>query len=457
MRRSRTLWVTALASLSVAVSACGSDEPSPQATGATPIPSASATASGSVAPSTAPRNEPGLSSIALASTDPAGKPLEHGADQADLSGDGNVLAYRTPPEDARSEAKDSAPASILVRDLRGDSVVAACTSEKGEAANGACDSPSLSRDGRYVVFASEASNLSPDDRNAESDVFRKDLRSGEVVLISDGGKNEVSTSPTVSADGSTVAYLADGQVWVKDLTGDSVTLVSRTADGTPGDAESKGPKISADGSKVAFRSRAANLAGKPRHDGGDVLVATIGTGKIVKLEKLLRLRLPRSNFVGEYTAPSADGARIAYTVLDTAADDEDSEASTTNRAGVYVADLNKTTVIHTVRTKKSAIDREAGCARLSDDGKYLAYCTFRNARKATKGGDGFVVYLADLGGDNVAMMSGAVTGTQSPDARSEAISADGRVVIFRSDNPQRGVEAQITKSNRQYFVARPAL
>lgn len=467
MRTTRSLWPAPAVSLVLLLSACGgSDETPDQASGSTPptaSPGPSASASSSAKPSAAATAVPnlGLPTIALASTDSDGRPAAFGAAQAALSGDGNFLAYRTPADDVTPTPAAGTLKTIQVRDLRATTVVAACTTEKGDAANGDCGAPSLSNDGRYIAFESTASNLTSEDKDPNLDVFRKDLRTGEVTLVAGDKRTATSRSgsPSISADGRTVAFVSDQQIYVQDLGSAAVTLVSRTVANQPGDAESSAPKISADGSTVVFRSRATNLVDKVRYDAGDVLVATVRTGKIVDLEKRLRLRLPRFNFILGYSAPTRLGGRIAYSVgIDTLEDDDDGsiEASTTDKSGVFVADLNKATVIHTVRTATGAVDKEAGCEALSADGRHLAYCTFRTTRKGTKESNGYGAYLADLDDDRTHLMSGAPKGTKSPDARPEAISVDGSVVIFRSDNRQRGVEAEIKQYQRQYFVARPA-
>src|SRR5439155_15823656 len=73
----------------------------------------------------------------------------------------------------------------------------------------------ISADGRYVAFASTASNLVPDDTNgdathSENDVFVHDLRSGRtqrVSVSSDGAQANGNSGPTsLSADGRYVAF-----------------------------------------------------------------------------------------------------------------------------------------------------------------------------------------------------------------------------------------------------------
>lgn len=494
MRRLRTLPAVGAVCLSVLLGACGGSEepedqaassPQPQSTpSASASPSASPSASATPAVSVDPAAR-GLSTITLGSIDAEGRPAEFGASKAALSGNGDFLAYQTlatAPTDKRSTA------ILLVRDLRNNTVVPACTSAEGEPANGGCESPSLSDDGQFVVFESTATNLVPEDTSPNADVYRKDLRSGAIVLVSSAAKNGgayFSSAPSTSADGRVVAFVSEApldpahpiagpvpalpnpegsalpdprparQIYVKNLDTGLTTLVSRNAAGKPGDDSSAGPKISADGTTVAFSTAADNIVGKGRQGTSQVLIAKTATGKVVGLEKLLRLRLPKFNFVLEYSTPTRFGGRIAYSVgIDTFDDDEDgsTEASTSSNEGVFVADLNRGTVVHTVRTATGSIDRQAGCAALSADGKHLAYCTFVKKTKAL--GSGYQAYVAEVDGNTLRLMSGPPRGTKDPDARPEAVAAGG-AVVYRSANPQRGVDAEIAK-NRQMFVARPA-
>jgi Tol biopolymer transport system component len=134
----------------------------------------------------------------------------------------------------------------------------------GDAASGA---PRVSADGRYVVFASEATNLiaggSPP---GVRQVYRVDRQTGEVIRVSQtpGGTpgDGPSGDPVVSADGRHVAYptlaqnltiCANGiqQIARTDVVTGETDCVSR---GTPGPASaaSSQPTISGDGNLVAF-------------------------------------------------------------------------------------------------------------------------------------------------------------------------------------------------------------
>jgi Tol biopolymer transport system component len=143
----------------------------------------------------------------------------------------------------------------------------------GTEANNQNTMPSISADGRYVAFRSNATNLvAPATSNFQ--IFRKDLQTGEVKLVSckaDSTQgNNASSYPSMSADGRYVAFASyatnllsvatsSQQVFRKDLQTGEVKLVSCTAAGTQGSAESGAPSMSPDGEYVAFASKAPNL------------------------------------------------------------------------------------------------------------------------------------------------------------------------------------------------------
>ena len=72
--------------------------------------------------------------------------------------------------------------------------------------------PSISDDGRYVVFASDISNLVPNDTNGMRDIFVHDRTTGQTVRVNvaDGGAqaNFASDAPVISGDGSVISFLS---------------------------------------------------------------------------------------------------------------------------------------------------------------------------------------------------------------------------------------------------------
>ena len=77
--------------------------------------------------------------------------------------------------------------------------------------NGASSSPLLTYDGRFVVFASRASDLVNNDTNAVQDIFVRDLFAGTTLLVTmnqagTASANATSSKPILGADGRTVLF-----------------------------------------------------------------------------------------------------------------------------------------------------------------------------------------------------------------------------------------------------------
>ena len=136
--------------------------------------------------------------------------------------------------------------------------------------------PVVSADGRFVAFASRATNLVARDRNKSFDVFLYDVETGAVTLVSraaaGGAANGASLTPAISADGRFVAFQSDASdmacardcrpasedinllpdVFIFDRITGQISPVSLGRRG-PWMEESAAPAIDASGAVVAFR------------------------------------------------------------------------------------------------------------------------------------------------------------------------------------------------------------
>ena len=118
---------------------------------------------------------------------------------------------------------------------------------------------SVSADGRYVAFQSFASDLVLDDGNGTGDVFVRDLRTGITIRasvdIQGGDSNAVSFTPSISADGRYVVFdslasdlvAGDGNlvrdVFVRDLQAGTTIRASVDMGGGDPNADSSEPSI----------------------------------------------------------------------------------------------------------------------------------------------------------------------------------------------------------------------
>lgn len=197
----------------------------------------------------------------------------------DLSRDGRVVAYCTrEPSSVLLDAGDFTDVFVVPLDGSAPIQIGSAT-PAGLPGNGESAKCSLSADGRWLVFTSLASDLVPGDVNDRQDVFLRDLWHGTTELVSvasDGNQADrpcdiSDTGRVVSDDGRFVVFHSratqlvpgdgnwDEDVFVRDRLLGLTLCASAAPAGTPGDGESLGGVLSADGSRVAFSSRASDL------------------------------------------------------------------------------------------------------------------------------------------------------------------------------------------------------
>src|SRR5207248_10419230 len=101
---------------------------------------------------------------------------------------------------------------VFVRDRFGFTTTRVSTSASGGEADYFSQTPSISVDGRYIAFSSIATNLIPNDTNNVFDVFVKDRLTGGIkrASISGGGSqgNSSSQGNSISADGRYVGFVS---------------------------------------------------------------------------------------------------------------------------------------------------------------------------------------------------------------------------------------------------------
>lgn len=228
-------------------------------------------------------------------------------------------------------------------------------------ANGESYDPSVSDNGRFVVFTSEASNLVPGDTNGHTDVFLGDRTTGKVRNLT-AGANGDSVGGVISGDGTTVAFYSaasnltgdadNGQfdVFTKRLSNNSVTNLT-----AGGDEFSGFPSISDNGAVVAFQSYASNLVAGDE-DGGLADVFRASGGAVTQVTG--------SGDFFDQPVVSGDGGTVGFQAY-----------------GAFggTQDEPRVVTVGAVSGTPSDPGSYAGELSLSDDGAVAAFRTFRNS------------------------------------------------------------------------------
>lgn len=94
-----------------------------------------------------------------------------------ISADGRFVAFDSTSPNLHPDDSDTAT-DVFVQDRQMDTttLVSRASRPAGATGNGSSVRPSMSADGRLVAFESGATNLHPDDRDAYSDVFVRDVQ-----------------------------------------------------------------------------------------------------------------------------------------------------------------------------------------------------------------------------------------------------------------------------------------
>jgi Tol biopolymer transport system component len=276
---------------------------------------------------------PGTGALELVSTNAAGQKADFGAFPLfDISSDGSRVAFRSSSTNLVAGVTDGRH-RVYVKDLDTGVVVLASSAADGTPANGESTTFSISRNGRYVVFDSTATNLSNADNDTRRDLFVKDLQTGAVVLASTaadgtrGDRRGIAGLPQVSDDGKIVVFATNAtfdpaheaqecydpqddeyfdctpaQVYVKNLVTGQVTLLT---DGSQGGALSgtRSLSLTGDGRKLALGTLQQFVA-EDTNNSSDIYVIDLDTRQTV------RATTPAVG--GYFPHLSDDGTRIVF-------------------------------------------------------------------------------------------------------------------------------------------------
>jgi hypothetical protein len=263
------------------------------------------------------------------------------SDDPSVSNDGSLIAFRSDATNVVNGVLDTNSASdvfLFNRTTGVTSLVSRSAASATTPANNASDTPRLSADGSTVVFSSLATNLvtGQTDNNGVRDVFLFDRATGARVLVSHVAGlatttgNGASTAPSTSTDGGFIAFSSlatnlvaglndnnnDSDVFLFARQGGSIILVSRAAADPTSTANgpSAGPRISANGSTVAFRSDAIDLVTgqMENNDSSDVFAFNRLNGVVMLASQSLASPAATANSPATRFDVNGDGGVVVF-------------------------------------------------------------------------------------------------------------------------------------------------
>jgi len=195
---------------------------------------------------------------------------------------------------------------IFLHDTQTGNTTLISKSSAGVLGNDYSFRPSISADGRYIVFDSRASNLAAGDNNIFFDVFLHDTLTGQTSLVSKSSQGVSGTRDSmyakISPDGKLVVFHSNANnlvagdvnnycpvyfgaeyksctdIFIYNVLTGTTSLVSLSSSGTQGNAASTRPSFSSDGRYIVFQSEADNLVSGDSNNKEDIFSHDIQTG-----------------------------------------------------------------------------------------------------------------------------------------------------------------------------------
>lgn len=378
------------------------------------------------------------------------------SDKPSVSADGRYVAFESAADNLVTGISDVPNTmDVFVYDRSTDVTKMVSVNANGTAAGNARSfNPVISGNGRFVVFESYASDLvsGETDGNGLPDVFERDLLNGTTRLVSVNRTGTAAASGTsdealVTPDGRFVAFrstapdLVSGDnnsstdVFIRDMTSGTTTLVSMTASSVSGNGDSFSPAISADGRFVAFESLASNLAAGDTNGASDIFVRDIAGGTTI-LVSVNTSGSGSGNGSSASPSISANGQFVSFSSSSTNL--VAGLADTNGSSDVFVRDLiAKTTRLVSINTSGTgAGNRFSDLPVISSNGNEVVFRSGATdlVSGVTYSTGVYNVFARDLVHGTTELVSVDPSGKAGGNGTSDiaALSADGRVVAFQS-------------------------
>lgn len=387
-------------------------------------------------------------SVVIASSNAGGDPGNYGSGGSSITPDGRYVVFNSVADNLVSTTVPAGIEEIYRKDLQTGEIVLVSSAQDGTAGDLNSFGPSLiSQDGRYVAFQSYATNLGPIIVGSNSQIFRKDLRTGEVVLVSEAFGDESdkdSMFPSISSDGNLVTFMSNATnlvdpvppagyplIYQSNIATGRIQLVSTNSSGEPADNGCRFPEMNSDGRYVVFDSNSTNLiAGYKPYGISQVYRKDLSTGEVI---------LVSANASGETADADSDSAAISpdgsVVAFNSMADNLVSPSPPAGTRQIYAKDLviGELTPVSATSSGKFG-DDNSDSAAVSPEGRFAIFMSWSSNLVSPSPPAGIPqIYRKDLQTGDIMTASTSASGEAADDdCGSPSIGSSGRYVAFDS-------------------------
>ena len=370
-----------------------------------------------------------------------------------VSADGNFVAFSSFANNLVPNDKNYT-SDIFRKNLKTGVIEPVSITASGRFGGADCGCPSMSSNGRFVVFTSNSNDLDPLITPGGPSVYLKDMGTGQIecVSVSTGHKpiHSGSYNPSVSDDGRYVVFQSDATDVVPNDTNNATDIylydrklqitrrISIAINGAQANGPSYSGQISQDGKYAVFQSYATNLVPKDTNTHTDIFVVALQTTSRAKIGTIQRVSVSsagaEANAASYDPTINSDGSVVAFASAATNLDGQ------TTWGCVYTHDLisGKTSLISKYSNGVSA--SASFLPSISSTGRYVVFQSGSAIlAKDTNNQDDLYRFDRQLG--TMTLCSLSSTGVQGSrptetDFGRRHITADGRFVTFTSASPE---------------------
>ena len=330
---------------------------------------------------------------------------------------------------------------------------------------GVSSAPSISSDGRFVTFVSASVNLVPGVNGLQ--IYLRDVQTGVTSLVSKDNSGSpatggsIMTSPSISGNGRFIAYVSDASNLVTGVVGQQIylydtqtsvsfpngqtTLISQATGGAVGTGDSSQPTISSNGRFVAFTSESGNLTADPDPAPSQIFLRDTQSSTTT----LVSQATGGAVGTGASSDPtiSSNGRFVAFTsAASNLTTDPDPAPSQ-----IFLWDIQSSTTTLVSQATGGAVGTGASSQpAISGDGRFVVFTSLATTLASTPGGSGAQIFSRDTQANTTALVSQASVGGNAGNGTSSqpTISGDGQFAAFSSVSTNLGAAG----GNQQIYV-----